>query len=200
MSSSAAGAGAAATTATALPSAWSNGSGVVPSSDARFQRRAKLGEGTYAVVYDGLDTKTGKRVAIKKIKLGARESSGNGVNMAAVREIAILKQVKHVNVIDLLDVYYYNSNINLVLEYLETDMEKVIQDRSLVFQAADIKSWMLMATRGLHACHSRYILHRDIKPNNLLISSEGVVKLADFGLAKRYGSSDIRMTPQVFTR
>eukprot|EP00160_Parvularia_atlantis_P017308 Unigene589_Nuclearia_a/m.1891 Unigene589_Nuclearia_a/g.1891 ORF Unigene589_Nuclearia_a/g.1891 Unigene589_Nuclearia_a/m.1891 type:complete len:176 (+) Unigene589_Nuclearia_a:223-750(+) len=123
----------------------------------------------------------------------------DGVNFAAVREIALLRQVRHANVVELLDVFYSSGNLNLVLEYLETDLEKVVQDRALVFQAGDIKAWMLMTLRGLHACHARWVLHRDVKPSNLLIAADGVVKLADFGLAKRFGASDVRMTPQVFT-
>lgn len=60
----------------------------------------------------------------------------------------------------MLDVFSSKANLNLVLEFLDTDLEAVIKDRSLIFQAADIKSWMLMTIRGLDHCHRNWVLHR----------------------------------------
>ena len=60
----------------------------------------------------------------------------------------------------LLDVFSVKQNLNLVLEYLDTDLEAVIKDASLVFQTADIKSWMAMTLRGLEFCHRNGVLHR----------------------------------------
>ncbi len=105
-----------------------------------------------------------------------------------------------------------------MLEYLDTDLEAVIKDRSLIFQAADIKSWMAMTMKGLEFCHRNWVLHRvryhftkenclysknyqqDLKPNNLLIAADGRLKLADFGLAREYADADAKMTHQVVTR
>jgi cyclin-dependent kinase 7 len=60
----------------------------------------------------------------------------------------------------LLDVFSNKNNLNLVLEYLDTDLEAVIKDRTLIFQAADIKSWMAMTMKGLEFCHRNWVLHR----------------------------------------
>lgn len=60
----------------------------------------------------------------------------------------------------LLDVFSSSKNLNLVLEYLDSDLEKIIKDRSLVFLPADIKSWMAMTFRGLEFCHRNWVLHR----------------------------------------
>ncbi len=111
--------------------------------------------------------------------------------------------------------------MNLVLEFLEYDLEMVIKNKELVFSSGDIKAWVSMALKGLRHCHSLYILHRvglliyvagtcrplmqrpmgqDMKPNNLLIRSDGVLKLADFGLAREFGDPDRKMTPTVVTR
>jgi cyclin-dependent kinase 7 len=60
----------------------------------------------------------------------------------------------------LLDVYAHKGNMNLVLEYLDSDLEQIIKDRSLVFTAANIKSWMLMTLRGIDHCHRNWIVHR----------------------------------------
>lgn len=106
-----------------------------------------------------------------------------------------------------------------MLEFLDTDLEIIIKDRSLVFLPADIKSWMAMTFRGLEFCHRNWILHRvckrvfflhvfliasirlqDLKPNNLLIASDGQLKIADFGLARDFADPGYKMTCQVITR
>jgi len=157
----------------------------------------KVGEGTYAVVYQGREATTGRKVAIKKIKVGQFK---DGLDMSAIREVKYLRELKHQNVIELLDVFSSKTNLNLVLEFLDSDLEMIIKDRSLVFLPADIKSWMAMTFRGLEFCHRNFILHRDLKPNNLLIASDGQLKIADFGLARDFADPGYKMTCQVITR
>jgi cyclin-dependent kinase 7 len=128
----------------------------------KYEKRRKVGEGTYAVVYDGFlrpcpEHPNGLRVAIKKVKMGNRDC---GFDISAIREIKYLQEIRHVNVIKLLDVFVGNENINLVLEYLEADLEDVIKDRELIISLGDIKSWMLMTMRGLEHCHKHWVLHR----------------------------------------
>ncbi|KAM6496987.1 Protein kinase-like domain containing protein [Amanita muscaria] len=163
----------------------------------RWIKDSKAGEGTYAVVYRGHEAATGKRVAIKKIKVGQFK---DGLDMSAIREVKYLRELKHQNVIELLDVFSSKMNLNLVLEFLDSDLEMIIKDRSLVFLPADIKSWMAMTFRGLEFCHRNHILHRDLKPNNLLIASDGQLKIADFGLARDFADPGFKMTNQVITR
>ncbi|GAA6025425.1 hypothetical protein JCM8202_005293 [Rhodotorula sphaerocarpa] len=163
----------------------------------RYSKEKKVGEGTYAVVYLGHQLDTRRRIAIKKIKVGQFK---DGLDMSAIREVKFLRELRHPNVIELLDVYSNKSNLNLVLEFLDTDLEAVIRDKQLVFQQGDVKSWMLMTMKGLDFCHRNWILHRDMKPNNLLISGAGVLKLADFGLAREFADDRARMTCQVVTR
>ncbi|THU86232.1 Pkinase-domain-containing protein [Dendrothele bispora CBS 962.96] len=163
----------------------------------RWAKEQKVGEGTYAVVYRGREVATGRRIAIKKIKVGQFK---DGLDMSAIREVKYLRELKHQNVIELLDVFSSKTNLNLVLEFLDSDLEMIIKDRSLVFLPADIKSWMAMTFRGLEFCHRNHILHRDLKPNNLLIASDGQLKLADFGLARDFADPGHKMTCQVITR
>ncbi|CAN6616237.1 serine/threonine-protein kinase Kin28p [Trichomonascus vanleenenianus] len=163
----------------------------------RYTKEKRVGEGTYAVVYVGHQIDTKRRVAIKMIKVSEFK---DGMDMSAIREIKFLQELRHKNCIELLDVFSSDTNLNLVLEYLPADLEMLIKDKSITFSQGDIKSWLLMTLRGLHHCHRNFILHRDLKPNNLLLSPEGYLKLADFGLARAFPNPQEKMTPTVVTR
>ncbi|EPQ30760.1 uncharacterized protein PFL1_01661 [Pseudozyma flocculosa PF-1] len=165
-----------------------------------YAKIEKVGEGTYASVFLAKNTKTGRKVAIKKIKI---VNNANGMDVTAIREVKFLKELQHPNVILMIDVFSSGSvtpSLNLVLEFLDTNLEALIKDRGLIFTSADVKSWMAMLCRGLEYCHRNWVLHRDLKPNNLLISPEGELKIADFGLAREFGDPGSRMTNQVITR
>ncbi|KAF9596674.1 hypothetical protein IFM89_012873 [Coptis chinensis] len=163
----------------------------------RYLKREVLGEGTYGVVYKAIDTQTGQVVAIKKIRIGQQKE---GVNFTALREIKLLKELKDPNIIQLIDAFPHKGNLHLVFEFMESDLEAVIRDRNIVLSPADIKSYIQMTLKGLAFCHKKWVLHRDMKPNNLLIGADGQLKLADFGLARIFGSPDRRFTHQVFAR
>ncbi|KJE90631.1 protein serine/threonine kinase [Capsaspora owczarzaki ATCC 30864] len=166
-----------------------------------YERLDFLGEGQFATVYRARNKSTGEIVAIKKINLGKMEDAQNGLNRTALREIKLLQELHHTNVIGLVDVFGHarSNNISIVFEFMDADLEKIIRDPRNVFQPGDYKSFMLMTLQGIEYMHDRWILHRDLKPNNLLISGAGVVKLADFGLARDYGSPDKIYTNQVVT-
>lgn len=166
-----------------------------------YSKERKVGEGTYAVVYVGrreTEEKGDERIAIKEIKTGGFK---DGLDMSAIREVKYLRELHHANVIGLLDIYMSAESVNLVLEYLPTDLERLIKDKEVLFTPADIKSWLLMTLRGVHHCHRYYIMHRDLKPSNLLVSPHGEVKLADFGLARVAPASPREpLTSNVVTR
>ncbi|KAL4891375.1 kinase-like domain-containing protein [Aspergillus ambiguus] len=167
----------------------------------KYIKDKKLGEGTYAVVYLGhLRTDLSSHVAIKKIKVNAEYK--DGLSMDAIREVKYLQELAHPNIIALHDVFSSkDQNLNLVLEYLPLgDLEMLIKDGNIQYGVADIKAWMGMLARGVWFCHENFVLHRDIKPNNLLIAADGEVKLADFGLARSFSDPYLRMTHQVITR
>ena len=168
----------------------------------KYVKGKKLGEGTYANVYLGwLATSPSTKVAIKKIKLQADYTEGMAPD--AIRELKALQELQHPNIISLLSVFSTKGqNLNLVLEYLPRgDLEQLIRDMDGVrYGAADIKAWMGMLSRAVWFCHSNFILHRDIKPNNLLIAADGEIKLGDFGLARSFADPYRVMTSNMITR
>lgn len=127
---------------------------------ARYAKLAKVGEGTYASVFLARDLRTNEKLAIKKIKI---VSSADGLDMTALREVQFLRELRHPNVIRLVDVFSSGSatpSLNLVLEFLDTNLEALIKDRSILFRPEDIKSWMAMLCRGLEYTHRNGCLHR----------------------------------------
>ncbi|KAG7664482.1 uncharacterized protein J8A68_001988 [[Candida] subhashii] len=168
-----------------------------PATTQNYSKEKKVGEGTYAVVYLGHQITTKRRIAIKEIKTGIFK---DGLDMSALREVKYLQELRHPNVIELIDVFSTTNNLNLVLEFLPCDLEVLIKDKSIVFKSSDIKSWLLMTLRGIHHCHRNFILHRDLKPNNLLIAPDGQLKIADFGLARSLGNASEDLSSNVVTR
>ncbi|KAB8304610.1 hypothetical protein EYC80_003986 [Monilinia laxa] len=168
----------------------------------KYVKGKKLGEGTYANVYLGhLRTDPTVLVAIKKIKIQKEYTEGMAPD--AIRELKHLQEISHPNIISLLSVFSSkDQNLNLVLEFLPLgDLEMLIKDVDGVrYGAPDIKAWMGMLSRAIWFCHENFILHRDIKPNNLLIAADGEVKLADFGLARNFADPQRTMTSNVITR
>lgn len=159
-----------------------------------------MGEGQFATVYKAKDIETDAIVAVKKIKIGSRAEAKDGINRTALREIKILQELKHPNIIGLIDVFGHRSNVSLVFDFMDTDLEIIVKDTSIVLTPSNIKAYILMTLKGLEYMHSNWFLHRDLKPNNLLVNSEGILKLGDFGLAKFYGSPNRIYTHQVVTR
>eukprot|EP00731_Ephydatia_muelleri_P002262 Em0001g2262a len=137
-------------------------------------------EGTYATVYKGRSSITGKLVALKEIRLEHEE----GAPCTAIREVSLLKDLKHCNIVLLHDIIHTNASLTLVFEYVERDLKQYLDDCCGIMSMTNVKLFMFQLFRGLAYCHARKILHRDLKPQNLLISDAGDLKLADFGLAR----------------
>uniref|UniRef100_A0A6G3MHH8 Cyclin-dependent kinase 7 (Trinotate prediction) n=1 Tax=Henneguya salminicola TaxID=69463 RepID=A0A6G3MHH8_HENSL len=128
--------------------------------ELRYKKIGFLGEGQYAMVYKADDVLENKIVAIKKIKMSMYDEYNEGVNLSAIREIKALKNITHENIIKLFDVFGTKNNINLVYDYMETDLLKIIEDPHSVLSPSNLKSYMLMSLRGLEFLHYRFILHR----------------------------------------
>ncbi|XP_074995602.1 cyclin-dependent kinase 16-like, partial [Calonectris borealis] len=131
----------------------------------------KLGEGTYATVYKGRSKLTENLVALKEIRLEHEE----GAPCTAIREVSLLRDLKHANVVTLHDIVHTPQCLTLVFEYLDRDLKQYLDDCGSVISMHNVK-----LLRGLAFCHRHKVLHRDLKPQNLLLSRRGDLKLADF--------------------
>ncbi|KAM5570825.1 protein IMPAIRED IN BABA-INDUCED STERILITY 1 [Rosa sericea] len=156
--------------------------GWVPLRADAFEKLEKIGQGTYSSVFRARDLETGKLVALKKVRFDNFEPES--VRFMA-REILILRRLDHPNVIKLegLITSRLSCSIYLVFEYMEHDITGLLSNPDIKFSEAQIKCYMKQLLSGLEHCHSRGVMHRDIKGSNLLVNNEGILKMADFGLA-----------------
>ena len=178
----------------------SNIQNMAHSTSDRYEIVSYLGEGQFALVYKARDKKQDQIVAMKKIKMGSRDEAKLGLNRSAIREIKIMQELHHSNIITLLDVVTIGANVTLVLDFMDFELDTVIRDTSLVLTLANVKAYSVMTMRGVAYLHRNWILHRDLKPDNLLLNMKGQLKITDFGLAKPFGTPTRPFTSQVVTR
>eukprot|EP01108_Squamamoeba_japonica_P005199 TRINITY_DN4089_c0_g1_i2.p1 TRINITY_DN4089_c0_g1~~TRINITY_DN4089_c0_g1_i2.p1 ORF type:complete len:376 (+),score=167.07 TRINITY_DN4089_c0_g1_i2:154-1281(+) len=150
----------------------------------QYQKIDKLGEGTYGIVYKAKNRETGEIVALKRIRLDSEEE---GVPCTAIREISLLKELKHPNIVRLYDVIHTEKKLTLVFEFSDQDLKNYIDDHTGEVAPETCKSFLYQLINGVGYCHQLRVLHRDLKPQNLLINRKGELKLADFGLARAFG-------------
>ncbi|ORY04076.1 kinase-like protein [Basidiobolus meristosporus CBS 931.73] len=147
-----------------------------------FEKLNRVGEGTYGIVYRVRDKITNEILALKKIRM---DFENEGLPLSSLREIMLLKKLNHKNIVNVTDVAVGRSldSIFMVMEYCQQE----------------IKCLMLQLLKGLEFCHDNFIVHRDLKVSNLLLNSQGVLKIADFGLARTFSKPPKAMTPRVVT-
>ncbi|XP_048445347.1 probable serine/threonine-protein kinase At1g54610 [Pyrus x bretschneideri] len=156
--------------------------GWTPRRANTFEKLAKIGQGTYSNVYKARDLISGKIVALKKVRFDNLEPES--VKFMA-REINVLRKLDHPNVIKLegLVTSRMSCSLYLVFEYMEHDLSGLAATSGVKFTEPQVKCYMKQLLSGLEHCHNHGVLHRDIKGSNLLIDNEGILKIADFGLA-----------------
>ncbi|EER07674.1 CDK5, putative [Perkinsus marinus ATCC 50983] len=162
----------------------------------QYQRLEKIGEGTYGIVYKARNAQ-GNLFALKTIRL---EAEDEGIPSTAIREISLLKELRHPNIVRLCDVIHTERKLTLVFEFLDQDLKKLMDSCGHHgLDPATTKSFLYQLLSGVAHCHQHRILHRDLKPQNLLISNDGALKLGDFGLARAFGIPVRSYTHEVVT-
>eukprot|EP00347_Sterkiella_histriomuscorum_P012577 403368034 len=170
-----------------------------------FKERSVIGQGTFGQVYKAKCQNTGETYALKRIKM---DQEKEGFPITAMREIKILKRLNHPNIVKLNEVVTskpsrenkHRGSVYLVFEFVEHDFHG-ITDRNIRFELSHLKCIMLQMLEGVAFMHDNCILHRDIKGGNILLNKEGVLKIADFGLARIFypGNREAQYTTRVVT-
>ncbi|VDN05194.1 unnamed protein product [Thelazia callipaeda] len=144
-----------------------------------------LGSGTYGTVYKAYDVRKKKYFAIKVIKIDSHE----GVPGTCLREISILKALTHPNIVKILNVIpnIESRKIYMVFEHVDYDLKKLMEIiRPKCLPMPYVKSFLWQILRALALCHTSRVIHRDLKPQNILVARNGIIKIADFGLARSF--------------
>jgi len=204
-----------------------------------YTRLNTIDEGSYGVVHRAVCKETNEHVALKRIKLD-REMLASGFPVTSLREINILRQLKHPNIVGLKEIVTSGSSrgkpsgIYMVMEYAEHDMKALMQRMGASYQGEDaastlsgapattsssssasssslqpaafkpfripeIKCLLRQLLEGMAYLHDHWIIHRDLKTSNLLYTNNGILKICDFGLARRYSDPLGYYTPLVVT-
>ncbi len=150
----------------------------------------KLGEGTFGEVSKARSKRTGAVVALKKILM---HNEKDGFPITALREIKLLKQLDHINILKLEEMAVERSkdpkkkpSMFMVTPYMDHDLSGLLENPSVQFTEPQIKCYMMQLLEGCRYLHENKILHRDMKAANLLINNQGILQIADFGLARPY--------------
>ncbi|XP_025417018.1 cyclin-dependent kinase 1 [Sipha flava] len=163
-----------------------------------YDKLEKIGEGTYGVVYKCIERSSTEIVAVKKIRM---EIEDEGIPSTAIREITILKELNHPNIVNLREILMDDSRLYLVFEFVPMDLKKFIDTRPKKhLDEITTKSFTYQLLVAIYFCHVRRILHRDLKPQNILIDTKhNILKVADFGLGRTFGLPISVFTHEVVT-
>ncbi|XP_057263280.1 cyclin-dependent kinase 11B isoform X7 [Pezoporus wallicus] len=163
-----------------------------------FQCLNRIEEGTYGVVYRAKDKKTDEIVALKRLKM---EKEKEGFPITSLREINTILKAQHLNIVTVREIVVGSNmdKIYIVMNYVEHDLKSLMETMKQPFLPGEVKTLMIQLLRGVKHLHDNWILHRDLKTSNLLLSHSGILKVGDFGLAREYGSPLKPYTPVVVT-
>lgn len=145
-----------------------------------------IGHGSFGIVLKARKLETCELVAIKRIPIKNDQKS----DLQIVQEMVALRNSDHENIVKLLDVLKDSSAVSFILELAETNLKSVIDDSSLLLDETVIRGYFYQILRGVAYLHSLSIMHRDLKPGNVLIFTEGILKITDFGQSCYYFQED----------
>ncbi|EPS37726.1 hypothetical protein H072_8586 [Dactylellina haptotyla CBS 200.50] len=166
---------------------------VIISRKTPFHRIGLVGEGTYGQVYKAENWMTKQLVALKRVRMSSEK---DGFPITAAREIKILQRLTNGKdndkIIHLLDNMVEQNGFYMIFEYMDHDLTGVLNHPTFRLTPANIKDLAFQFFSGLKHIHHCGILHRDIKSSNILINSDGQLKIADFGLARQYDKRNVQ--------
>ena len=140
-----------------------------------------VGEGAYGIVYKCLNKETNKYVAVKKFK----ETHDKLVQKTMKRELAMLQLLRHENVVEFQESFVSKGNFFLVFEYVEKNLLEVLEESPHGLSPKLIRSLVYQMCKAVSYLHKNNMIHRDVKPENLLIDENFNLKLCDFGFARK---------------
>ncbi|XP_038628452.1 cyclin-dependent kinase-like 3 isoform X2 [Tachyglossus aculeatus] len=161
-----------------------------------YETLGKVGEGSYGTVMKCKHKETGQIVAIKIFY----EKPEKSVNKIAMREIKFLKQFRHENLVNLIEVFRQKKKIHLVFEFIDHTVLDELQHYCHGLESKRLRKYLFQILRALEFLHNNNIIHRDIKPENILVSQSGITKLCDFGFARTLAAPGDIYTDYVATR
>ena len=161
----------------------------------------RIEEGTFGIVYRAQDIRTKEIVALKRLKM---ENEKDGFPITSLREINTLLKAQHPNIVTVREIVVGSNmdKIFIVMDYVEHDLKSLMEmmkAKNQVFIQEEVKCLMQQLLQAVAHLHDNWILHRDLKTSNLLLSHRGILKVGDFGLAREYGSPLKEYTSLVVT-
>ncbi|KAG8914143.1 hypothetical protein FRC01_004199 [Tulasnella sp. 417] len=163
-----------------------------------YKRLNHIEEGSYGVVFRAQDVETGDIVALKKLKL---DEEKHGFPITSLREIMALMVCKHENVVGIREIVVGDTltQVFIVMDFIEHDLKTLLTVMPTPFLMSEIKTLLHQLLSAVAHCHANWVLHRDLKTSNLLMNNRGQIKVADFGLARKFGDPLGDMTQLVVT-
>ncbi|KAG8890931.1 hypothetical protein FRB98_002951 [Tulasnella sp. 332] len=167
-----------------------------------YERLNHIEEGSYGIVFRARDKETGDIVALKKLKL---DEEKYGFPITSLREIMALMTCQHENVVGLREIVVGDTLTQLsdfvlsFMDFVEHDLKTLLNLMPSPFLQSEVKTLLLQLLSAIAHCHANWVLHRDLKTSNLLMNNRGQIKVADFGLARKFGDPLGDMTQLVVT-
>ncbi|KMZ74924.1 Cyclin-dependent kinase F-4 [Zostera marina] len=149
----------------------------------RYKLIKEVGDGTFGSVWRAINKQSGEIVAIKKMK----RKYYSWEECMNLREVKSLRRMNHANIVKLKEVIRENDILYFIFEYMDHSLYQLMKNRSKVFSDTEVRNWCFQIFQGLAYMHQRGYFHRDMKPENILVT-KGVIKVADFGLAREISS------------